>query len=546
MNKKISIALAAVLLMGALPIKTLGAGPLFSYDLYADTHPNEVPNAAPPASPVSSAPALSERNFEARVSAVNSEMENMDKQLKSLEKIMKINRDIQSVNSDNSLTPDQKLAKLKGYNNELKNILETDYKDQQNSPDFETAKKVLDTNDRMFSVLEDKNMSDAEKATKMQSFQNEFISLLSEYNGGGNSSASSGGSRNAYLRASSKKRFSDSETPAGWTVKQPFYDEESEFIEPDFANPTFESIKQKYHLGNFTGCMQEAEAYVKKHPGDTLGYYYLAMSYAKSGEKENAIKAYEKVISLNDNPMIVKYATNGRNCVMQGSETCYPNVNEPDYVYPYAKQATRQKLTPVDPQTLIDKNLAKVENKLGAQAQAAQNDKNPKDPNGKTQDVKAGAANAVKQVFGKQDEELDKFIKAPYGNGLSPQLNDEYRKQKLKQIKENMNKDQSESVDFYNDIKDFDKHKSEAENSLKIASADFSSEDFSKNPEFAQAQKEMKQLDMLFAGSSSKNKNNNDIFDMIPQLLQNGDNVSPQMMQTMIENSLMTNMVDIN
>ena len=51
---------------------------------------------------------------------------------------------------------------------------------------------------------------------------------------------------------------------------------------------------------------------------------------------------------------------------------------------------------------------------------------------------------------------------------------------------------------------------------------------------------------MLFAGSSSKNKNNNDIFDMIPQLLQNGDNVSPQMMQTMIENSLMTNMVDIN
>ena len=40
------------------------------------------------------------------------------------------------------------------------------------------------------------------------------------------------------------------------------------------------------------------------------------MCYTKVNDKENAIKAYEKVISLNDNPMIVKYATNGRNCVM--------------------------------------------------------------------------------------------------------------------------------------------------------------------------------------------------------------------------------------
>ena len=35
----------------------------------------------------------------------------------------------------------------------------------------------------------------------------------------------------------------------------------------------------------------------------------MAMCYTKVSDKENAIKAYEKVISLNANPMIVKYAT---------------------------------------------------------------------------------------------------------------------------------------------------------------------------------------------------------------------------------------------
>ena len=78
--------------------------------------------------------------------------------------------------------------------------------------------------------------------------------------------------RNEYLRESSRKVFG---TGAGnWTKKPYFYDA-----------PNLESIKKKYRLSNFAGCMQECEAYVQSHPYDTLGYYYLAMSYAKCGKK---------------------------------------------------------------------------------------------------------------------------------------------------------------------------------------------------------------------------------------------------------------------
>lgn len=88
------------------------------------------------------------------------------------------------------------------------------------------------------------------------------------------------------------------------------------------------------------------------------------MCYTKVNDKDNAILAYERVIMLNDNPMIVKYATNGRNCIMGNEdEKCYQNVNEPELVYPYAN-VVNTNLTPVDPETLVNRNLAKLKDRL--------------------------------------------------------------------------------------------------------------------------------------------------------------------------------------
>lgn len=125
----------------------------------------------------------------------------------------------------------------------------------------------------------------------------------------------------------------------------------------------------------------------KTSPNDTLGFYYMAMCYTKVSDKENAIKAYEKVISLNANPMIVKYATNGRNCVLgEDKEKCYQNVNEPDLIYPYANIGNNVDLTPIDPNVLINRNLVNLQNKLSPQAVNENKDNKNGQNNGKDDD----------------------------------------------------------------------------------------------------------------------------------------------------------------
>lgn len=332
--------------------------------------------------------------------------------------------------------------------------------------------------------------------------------------------------RNEYLRESSRKVFS---TESGnWTKGPYFYD-----------NPTLESIMNKYRMSNFAGCMQECEAYVKNHPYDTLGFYYLAMSYAKCGQKENAIAAYEKVISLRDNPMIVKYATNGRNCVInnQKEAKCFQNVNKPDLYYPYKEMASEIGLTPVDPQTLIDRNFAKLSEKFSEPVNAADN----KDKDGKI----------INLPFANQDESLDKFINAPYGDGFSPELEEQIRKQQLKTIQEEINRGSrniEEREEKLQDIKDFDnyKKKSEAEETIKLALADnMDVADIFNSPEYIQNKKELDQIRMMF-GDYSASDNKDDISDMLSNLAKDEKNLSPEVIQMMTMQSVMPNIIDID
>lgn len=337
--------------------------------------------------------------------------------------------------------------------------------------------------------------------------------------------------RNDDLRESSRKVFGNPEVPAGWTQGPSFY-----------QNPSFESIKAKYKKSDFAGCLQECISYVRKHPNDTLGFYYLAMCYTKVNDKENAIKAYEKVISLNSNPMIVKYATNGRNCVMGAeSEKCYPDVNVPDLIYPYADIATGN-LVPVDPQTLVQRNLSNLYNKLSPVAPEE------KDANGNPI-MKALSEGKDKEVkvnlpFGVQDKKLDEFINAPYGNGLSPELNNQYKQIQLKEIQQTINNgnndDPEKNFNNLQHIQKFDNQKSDSE-SMKIAYVSQNDiEQLSKDPEYIKTQKELNDLKMLL-GSDTTN-DSDDLIDLIPY----AGKESAEVIQAMMVKSMMPDFSFVN
>ena len=337
-------------------------------------------------------------------------------------------------------------------------------------------------------------------------------------------------SRNETLRESSRNLYSEQiEAAPAWEAGPSFY-----------PNPSFDSIVEKYRRSDFAGCLQECISYVRQNPHDTLGFYYLAMCYTKVNDKDNAVLAYERVIMLNDNPMIVKYATNGRNCIMgNDEEKCYQNVNEPELVYPYAN-VVNTNLTPVDPETLVNRNLAKLKDKLAPASteddnNAANNSKNSKDKKVK-----------YELPFGKQDSDLDKFIEAPYGNGLSPELNNEYKQLQLRKIKNTINQTESTNNKDYNnmnDIKKFDNQKSDSE-TIKLAYEIPSNlmDEISKDPEYIKQQQEMDELNMLL-GNDRNNNNRNDMMDLLPYMSEQGDKkLSPEVIQSMMMQSIMGNL----
>lgn len=333
--------------------------------------------------------------------------------------------------------------------------------------------------------------------------------------------------RNQTLRNSSRNVYGNPNQKGAWEEGPYFY-----------RNPSLESIKTKYKQSNFAGCMQEAEAYVRQNPNDTLGFYYLAMSYAKVNDRENAIKAYEKVIALRENPMIVKYATNGRNCVLGNSnESCYPNVNEPELVYPYANitaNLSEEDLKPINPRDLINRNISGLQSKLVEGL-------NISDENGESSEDNQDSKGSI-LPFRNQDADLDKFINAPYGNGLSPELNNEYKTIQLKKFQQNMNNNENLKNNFYNNIKKFDRGSDSG--LAKLAYIDPSNlNKLSQDSEYQEAQKELEAMRMLL-GNNNSNKNDRDFLD----LLLSGDTqkMPPEVVQTMMMQSVTSDLIGNN
>ncbi len=67
----------------------------------------------------------------------------------------------------------------------------------------------------------------------------------------------------------------------------------------------------KYKNGNYIGCLQAMSTIVAQDPANTLAHYYLAISYVQVGQKEKAIEAYNKVITLNPSSQLATYALAG-------------------------------------------------------------------------------------------------------------------------------------------------------------------------------------------------------------------------------------------
>ncbi len=256
---------------------------------------------------------------------------------------------------------------------------------------------------------------------------------------------------------------------------------------------------KKYKAGNYTGCLQDCQRIVRYNPNDALAYYYMAMSYVHAGRKDEAIGAYSKVMGLSANERLINYAQTGKRC-LETPDQCHQDSSTP---------------------------------------------------------------------------ELDRFIANPGTDGMSYTVRKDIEKKSLDSVRNQINN--GKEMDSYNfrKFRDFSNQSSKSEETLKLASAKPTEKEIAAavkvlqdagltySPAQAQVQNQTQMQDvqqmqaaiqqnpeyvqlqaLLGTGNTNNNNNNNAMLNMLPMMMmQNKDgtsNYSPQLMQAVIMNSMMT------
>lgn len=259
-----------------------------------------------------------------------------------------------------------------------------------------------------------------------------------------------------------------------------------------YPKANLNSAVAKYKHGNYTGCLQELFSLTKKDPSNALAYYYMAMAYTHLDKKDQAVESYEKVIALNPNNYIVEYATKGRDCLTGG------------------------------PACITDK----VENSTNTEFSAEQ----------------------------AEEQKLDKFINAPYGNGLSPELTEELKQKELSKFQKTINKKENLDYQDIEKLKQFDEKQQNkrsyiqendriaqvsdeeilrAVKTLKEAGLNMTLQQ--ENPYQNPAVDEMS----LLLGNNNNNNAMNNIIPMLMSKAEKGENIDPRLMQAVIMNSML-------
>ena len=96
------------------------------------------------------------------------------------------------------------------------------------------------------------------------------------------------------------------------------------------SNSSLASAIRLYKSGNYTQSYESFKNIVRRDPSNAVAYYYLAMSAAQVGKKEEAIENYSRVIDLSTNRQLTNYATKGKVCLEDAEKCSEPLEDETD------------------------------------------------------------------------------------------------------------------------------------------------------------------------------------------------------------------------
>ena len=92
-------------------------------------------------------------------------------------------------------------------------------------------------------------------------------------------------------------------------------------------NSTVSSAIKLYKSGNYVQAYNAFSNIVAKDPSNAVAYYYLGMSSAQIGKRDEAIRSYEKVLMLSPGGKLGYYATKGKTCI-ESPDRCNDSKSE--------------------------------------------------------------------------------------------------------------------------------------------------------------------------------------------------------------------------
>ncbi|MBO5948116.1 tetratricopeptide repeat protein [bacterium] len=254
----------------------------------------------------------------------------------------------------------------------------------------------------------------------------------------------------------------------------------------------------KYKNKNFAGCISTMKDAIKNDPSNVTAHYYLAIAYARMGNKTEAINYYTKVVNLNSNATLTSYAKQGLAAINDGYKYSNQNAEAENFVKTYPKESINPEIRKNLKLLELERKKEEINKKVNAPAIVTQSkEEKVKEKDVKKEDKKTEETDKTSFNGQPTDAEIAQAVRTFAALGINPMQ-------------------------------------------MGGANAQMNSMAQYQN---SQAAQDYAQLQMMLGSQNNNSFNNNNMMNFLPYLMQQNGQNNKNLSQDFIQTMMMTQMM---
>lgn len=254
----------------------------------------------------------------------------------------------------------------------------------------------------------------------------------------------------------------------------------------------------KYKNKNFAGCISTMKDAIKNDPSNVTAHYYLAIAYARMGNKTEAINYYTKVVNLNSNATLTSYAKQGLAAINDGYKYSNQNAEAENFVKTYPKESINPEIRKNLKLLELERKKEEINKKVNAPAIVTQSkEEKVKEKDVKKEDKKTEETDKTSFNGQPTDAEIAQAVRTFAALGINPMQ------------MSGANAQMNNMAQYQN----------------------------------SQAAQDYAQLQMMLGSQNNNGFNNNNMMNFLPYLMQQNGQNNKNLSQDFIQTMMMTQMM---